>query len=290
MQSASSTPAWSRRDTLVALGASLIGAGGTLPRPARAEGLTDADLMRTLALWRKHSDLPVPMPDVKDRALLLDGKVLKKWLPPRGKAPVGAMAMVVTDLNQAEMWLGSADGEHMSDHSEEAKLIAHHLPKQGDEMFRWYGYVDLPSPFTNRHFLIRTTVNPQLSQTTNGQCWERTWRLEEDGVDTMRPIVAGGGVKGLSTADFESAIYVPANLGGWVALQLPNGQTLFGYHASSSLGGDIPDKLVNRFVMLTLGKIMDEVRKNAGRMKGHYVGAHHLIMSGTGGKVPLFSG
>lgn len=244
--------------------------------------------MRTLGLWRTHSALSVPMPSVKDRAHLLSGKVLKSWLPPRGKAPVGAMAMLVTDKSQADMWLGSADGEHLSDQSEEAKLTAHHLPKKGDEMFRWYGFVDLPSPFTDRHFLIRTTVNSRLAEVTDGTCWERTWTLEPDGAKTMRPIVAAGEVAGLDVARFDSAIYVPANLGGWVSLQLPNGQTLFCYHASTSLGGEIPDKLVNRMVMLTLGKIMDEVVRSAQKMRTHYVQGHTPIKSGTGGVVPVY--
>ena len=261
---------------------------GGLARPARAAGLSDADLMRTIALWRKHSRLPVPMPDIKGRAQLLAGKTLKAWLPPRGNAPKGAMAMVITDHSQADMWMGSADDGHMSDEGDGAKLISHHLPKTGDEMFHWYGFVDLPPPFTDRHFLIRTTVNSALAKVTHGQCWERTWTLDANGVATMRPIVASGGVEGLSIEPFEKAIYVPSNVGGWVSLKLPNGQTLFSYHASSSLGGDIPDKLANRFVMLTLGNIMDEVVRNAGRMREHYVAGHTPIKSGDGGTVPLY--
>jgi len=278
-----------RRQLLEASALGMLAAAvGATARPARAAALTDADLMRTIALWRKHSKLPIPMPSLKERAILLSGKLLKSWLPPRGNAPVGAMGMVVSDLPRDHLWLGSADGEHMSDEGEEAKLIAHHLPRTGDEMFRWYGFVDLPSPFADRHFLIRTTVNTQLARNTDDRCWERTWALETDGVATMRPIVEAGQVEGLTLSRFDRAIFVPANLGGWASMKLPNGQTLFCYHASSSLGGEIPDKLVNRVVMLTLGNIVNEVVRHAGQMGTHYTAGHPPIQSGRGGTVPLY--
>ncbi len=282
---------WTRRDWMRALGVGAAGAacaGLVAPRAAAAASLSDPELMRAIADWTKRSALPIPMPTVKERALLLQGKVLKKWLPPRPGAPVGAMGMVVTNNGQAEMWLASADGEHMDAESDEGKLTAHNLPKKGNEMFRWYGFVDLPSPFSDRHFLIRTTVNAAACDNTDGRVWERTWDLEQGGVETMRPIVEAGGVEGLTVDLFDNAIYVPANMGGWISIRLPNGQTLFCYHASSSVGGDIPDKLVNRMVMMTLTKIMTDVNSFAGGMKSHYKAGHTAIMSGAGGMVPFF--
>jgi hypothetical protein len=258
------------------------------PGSARAGSLTDADLMRSLGAWLKHSALPIPMLTLKERTLLLQGRMLKKWLPPRPGAPVGAMGMIITDQGQAEMWLSSADGKHMDGHTDEGKLTAHHLPKQGNEMFRWYGFIDLPAPFADRHFLIRTTVNPRAAAETDGRVWERTWRLEPDGVQTMRPLIAAGAVAGLSAARFEQAIYVPGNTGGWLSLRLPNEQTLFCYHSSSSVGGDIPDKLVNRLVMVNLGKLVTNVETFAKTMRQHYVSGHAPVKSGAEGHVPLF--
>ena len=282
---------WTRREWLQRLGQGVLGlaaVGATRPTIARASSLTDAELMRALGTWIKHSDLPVPMLTLKERAVLLEGKMLKKWLPPRTTAPVGAMGMIITEQGQAEMWLSSADGRHMSGESREGKLTAHHLPKTGDEMFRWYGFIDLPAPFADRHFLIRTTVNPRASAATEGQVWERTWRLEPDGVTTVRPLVEAGVIDGLSLERFDAAIYAPGNLGGWASIRLPDGRTLFCYHASSSVGGDIPDKLVNRLVMINLGKLMTEVEDFAGTMSQHYVSGHEPVRSGSGGTVPFF--
>ncbi|MBO86620.1 MAG: hypothetical protein CL927_14790 [Deltaproteobacteria bacterium] len=282
---------WTRREWLERIGLGLFGvaaSGALCPPMARAATLTDAELMRSLGAWIKHSDLPVPMPSLKERTLLLQGKMLKKWLPPRPGAPVGAMGMIITGQGQAEMWLSSADGLHMSGGSREGKLTSHHLPKKGDEMFRWYGFIDLPAPFADRHFLIRTTVNPRAAAETDGQVWERTWRLEPDGMSTVRPLVEAGAIKGLSPERFEAAIYVPGNMGGWVSIRLPDGRTLFSYHASSSVGGDIPDKLINRMVMLNLGKLVTDVETFAKTMRGHYVSGHAPVRSGDGGHVPFF--
>ena len=280
--------AWTRRQWLNTMGLGLAGLATVGPRVARAAELTDADLMRVLGMWKKNAALPVPMLTQKERATLLSGKIMKRWLGPRGGAPVGAMVMVISDYSQAEVWLGSAEGHHIKGDSVESKHIVYNLPKTGNEMFYWYGYLRFPTPFTNRHFVLRTKVNKRLADATGGACWERNWKLQSDGIATVRPLVEAGKIPDLTVAQFDKAIYLPANLGGWLALQLPNGQTLFGYHASSSLGGDIPDKLVNRYVMLTLDDIVGEVLQGAAMMRTHYVPGHEPIQSGSGVAVPHF--
>ena len=282
-------PPWTRRSWLQGLGASaLVGAAPGLGHSAPSATLTDADILRALTTWRKHSKQPFAIPDTAARATLLAGKVLKRRLPPRNGVPDGALALVVVSHSQADMWLSSADAEHMGDGSAESDLLVHHLPKRGDEMFRWYGLFNLPAPFTDRHLVLRTTVNSAMSKATGGQCWERTWVLEEDGLETMRPLVAAGKVPGLTLKRFEAAIYVPANFGGWLSIKLPDGRTLFGYHASSSAGGDIPDKAVSRLVFWGLGRVMGDVTEHAAQMRSHYTGGHAPIKSGNGGMVPLY--
>jgi len=286
----STSSPWTRRTWLQGLGASALVGGGWAQsvRAAESVGPTDADLVRAFTSWRQHSKQPFALPDVAARATLLEGKVLKRRLPPRNGAPDGAMALVIVSHSQADMWLGSADGEHIGGGTAEGDLITYDLPKQGDEMFRWYGLVDLPMPFSDRHFVIRTTVNSAMSRATGGACWERTWVLEKDGLETMRPLVAAGKVKRLTLERFEEAIYVPANIGGWLSIKLPGNKTLFGYHASSSAGGDIPDKAVNRLVFWGLGRLMADVTGHAARMRVHYVAGHTPIKSGDGGTVPLY--
>ncbi|HCH63886.1 MAG TPA: hypothetical protein DFR83_13855 [Deltaproteobacteria bacterium] len=280
--------AWNRRQWLNTMAMGLAGLATVGPRVARAAALTDPELMKVLGQWKNNAALPVPMLTQKERAQLLEGKIMKRWLGPRGGAPVGALVMVISDFSQAEIWLGSAEGHHIKGDSVESKHIVYNLPKTGNEMFYWYGHLRMPMPFTNRHFVLRTMVNKSLVDATGGTCWERTWKLQEDGLAVVRPLVEAGKIPDLTVAQFDKAIYLPANLGGWLALQLPNGQTLFGYHASSSLGGEIPDKLVNRYVMLTLGDIVDEVLQGARMMRTHYVSGHEPIQSGSGAPVPYF--
>lgn len=272
---------FSRRRVLE-LGAGTLAASG---RSAWASVDEDARLKHILEEWQRHTALAVPLPGRAERKTLLDGKLLKTRLPPRQDAPDGAMFMVVTESSAVDLWLGSADGDHLGDGDSE--LVSFDLPKRGDEMFRWYGFVDLPMPFSDRHFLIRTRINPALSQSTGGRIWERTWTLERDGAETMRPRVARGEVAGVPLERFEAAIYVPANIGGWMTADLGDGRGLLAYHASTSLGGDIPDRLVNRTVYWTLGRIAESVKGLAARMPTHYSAGHPPILGGDGTVVPL---
>ncbi len=282
---------WSRRN-LIRLSGAALASPSWLPCAAEAAplvGVTDANVAAALEEWRQWTALSFPLPNAAFRAGLLDGRVMKTRIGPRGAALDGAMAMALVPRAKEAMWLGSADGQHLGDESN-GQVIAHHLPIQGDEMFRWYGFVDLPAPFTDRHFLIRTTVNRKMAVASGGRMWERTWSQEPDGRDTMRPLVAAGKVAGLDVATFDSAIYVPANIGGWLFIDLPGENCLFAYHASTSLGGEIPDGLVNRFVFWTMDKIVASVAGRAEQMKQHYTGDHSPILGGNGLPVPTFGG
>jgi hypothetical protein len=155
-------------------------------------------------------------------------------------------------------------------------------------MFHWYGFLNLPAPFSNRHFVFRTIPNLAMAEATGGALWERTWFVEPDGVATMRPLVAQGLVPGLTLKSFDSAIYVPTNTGAWLALALSPHQSLLGYHVSTSLGGDLPDILVNRYMYWSLGRLISEVVERAAVMPSHYTAGHPPIVGADGVAIPLY--
>jgi hypothetical protein len=250
-----------------------------------AAPLTDAQLAGAVREFQGHAHHPVPLPDVRQREKLLAGEVVRMRLPSDDGAPVGAMALVLSDLSKQELWLGTADDDD-SDPPEE--LIIHHLPLVGDEMFRWYGHVDMPGPIADRHFLIRTTVNREVAAATGGRMWSRHWDMEADGLETMRAKVAAGGVPGLAPETFAASIWVPYNRGTWFFLDLPDGRTLLGYQATASVGGSFPDGLVNRYVYWGLERIMDEVVEKARQAKGHYKAGHAPIGGGDGQPIPPY--
>lgn len=252
---------------------------------ALAAPLTDADLLVVLDEQRRLAHAPLPVPGPKQRARLLDGKLVKMRLPSKAGEPVGAMALVVTDLSLEEVWVGSADAD-MDDGDNE--LLSLDLPVVGDEVFRWYGYIQLPAPITDRHFLIRTSVDRDLHAQTDGRLWSRYWTIEADGLEVVRPRVARGEVAGLTPEAFESAIWVPHNEGTWLFARLPDGRTLLGYRAVASLGGSFPDSLVNRTIYWGLDRLMEEMLGQARRARGHYRAGHDPLPAGDGGPLPPF--
>ena len=260
-----------------------IAAPALAAEPAGA--LTDRALVEAIQTYQRHAELPLPLPGPKRRAQLLSGKLVRMRLPSAEGQPVGAMALQITDLSLAELWIGTVD-EDMGNGADE--VLSHHMPRTGGEMFRWYGYVDMPSPVTDRHFLIQTTVNARLHSATEGQMWARHWRMEPGGEATMRAEVARGAVEGVTPDRFEDAIWVPHNTGSWVFIDLPGGKSLLGYQATASLGGSFPDSLVNRYVYWGLERIMEEMLGQARRARGHYRAGHAPIEGGDGRPLPAF--
>lgn len=258
--------------------------GLSLGAPAKAP-LTDAQLLTVLEEQARLAHAPLPVPGPKQRARLREGKLVKMRLPSTEGGPVGAMALVVADLPLEEVWVGTADAD-MDDGDNE--LLSLDLPTRGDEVFRWYGYLDLPAPIADRHFLIRTSVDEALHAQTAGRIWARHWTIEADGLEVVRPLVAQGRIEGLSPEAFAEAIWVPHNTGTWLFARLPEGRTLLGYQATASLGGSFPDGLVNRTIYWGLDRLMEEILGQARRARGHYRAGHDPLPGGDGGPLAPF--
>lgn len=259
----------------------------TIGAALAAPSLTDAQLVAAFQEFQEHAVYPVPVPDARDRGKLLDGRIIKQRLPPADDdAPVGAMVLVLSDLSKEELWIGSADDDGGQDTPDE--LTVHHLQPSGDEMYRWYGYIRLPAPISDRHFLIRTTVNTAMHRETDGRMWSRHWQIEPGGQDTAQAIVAGGDVDGVTPEMFEKAVWTPYNQGNWIFIGLPDGRTIVGYQAAGSMGGGFPDGLMNRYIYWGLGKLMKDVVEKAGKARRHYVTGHPPLTGGSGLPLPPF--
>ena len=152
----------------------------------------------------------------------------------------------------------------------------------GSELQRWYGFMDIPAPFEDRHFVVRTTINDGLAQRSGDTMWERWWVLDPTGLDASRTEVVAGKVEGVDAIAFEQAIYLPANQGAWIFLDLPGGRTLFGFHTASALGGAIPDSLVTAYLFRGLDEIVVDSLEKAAHMHTHYASGHAPLMGGTG--------
>jgi hypothetical protein len=247
---------------------------------ARAE-IDDPTIVRALEEYLAGATYTFPMPPPQERARLLEGKVLKQ----RIKNADGdlALGMIVSDAPLRDLWLGSLD----PDFDIVRNVRMHIFPPPPDAVTRWYGLVDLPFPFIDRHFLITTVLNKAIAASSGARIWERAWHLEPDGVKTMAPLVAAGKVRGVDTAAFEKAIYTPVNRGSWFFVRLDETRVLTGYSCATVVGGDIPDGLVTQHVLAGLDELLRTVVTRAREMPKHYRAPHDLLVGGDGAAIPL---
>jgi hypothetical protein len=243
--------------------------------------IDDAAIVEAIEAYKKGSTFPFPMPDVEQRARLLEGKILKVRL--KEEAGDRALGMAVSTLPMAHLWIASMD----PDFTTVSNVHGLMLEPPPEAMHRWYGFVDLPRPFADRHFLLTTTPNRTMAGMSNGTMWERSWRLEPDGVAIMAPLVAAGKVEGVDVKAFERAIYTPVNYGSWMMVQLDPEHVLIGYSVATVVGGDIPEGLVTQHVLMGLDELMGTVLERASQMVEHYRGAHTVLLGGDGKPIPV---
>ena len=245
--------------------------------------LAGSPVLDAMRAYLQHAVVPVPPPTAEQAARIEAGEVVKIRLPGTAAAPDGAMVLVASPLSrQACGWARPTPT------GKRTACCPTTCRSRATRCSAGTGWWTCPGRFSDRHFLIRTTVNRALSAAQPGM-WARSWELEPGGQATMRARVAQGAVAGLDAERFDAAIYVPVNEGSWLFLDLPDGRTLFGYHATSALGGDIPDNLVSRYVMWGLDEIVRNVLERAERMEQHYVAGHRKFIGGDGQPIPHYS-
>ena len=258
----------------------LAGLLGSSPATA-ATPPTDAQLAETLRVFNAGSVFDLPALSAPDREKLRSGEVVKLILPdPNGNLMV--VGLLLCSLPRDQVWLASQDVHFASPNSAtEARLSV-----SGDRAV-WYGYLDLPAPFTDRHWVVNVWNNHELAASSGDRMWEHPWRLDADGPAKARPLVEQGAVGSITVEAFDKAIFTPVNKGAWVFIDLGEGQTLLGYHATSEVGGSIPERLVAEFVRAGLEDLLRRVERLArDTVPGHYTGSHAPVLGGSGQPVP----
>ena len=241
-------------------------------------------LEAALAEHAAHSTHALPTLSAGDLRKLDGGELVRLRLPAREGVPVVVAGLVVLDLGRKDVWLGTMDPD-VEPHGD---LHIHHLPLLADEVYRWYGFLDLPTPFDDRHFVVQTTIDRAMAKESAGRIWERSWTLEPGWAEVVRPVVASGGVEGVGLERFEDAVALPVNHGTWTAMRLSDARCLLAYQVSLALGGEIPDGLVTRYLFWSLGAVLESVVDRARTMEAHYAAGHTPIAGGDGLPVPLY--
>ncbi|MCO4769857.1 MAG: hypothetical protein KDA24_07475 [Deltaproteobacteria bacterium] len=243
----------------------------------------EAALRSSLADFNAGARFPLPALTDAQLERLAAGKVLKvRQVSEDGDEPQRAIGLLRTAHPAAALWLSARDVHFTAvDELVEVKLTP---PAQWPAV--WYQLLDMPRPFSDRHWVVDVTDTHSLATATGGRCWEHAWVLSEHGPTVAADAVGAGRVPGIDSDRIEDAIYTPVNHGAWLVIDLGDGTSLLGYHVTSVIGGAIPDKLVADYTLFTLGKMLKGVAERVPTVVDHYDAAHPPIEGGDGKALP----
>jgi len=253
---------------------------------APAQAATDAELAAALAEYNRHSHFKLPTLSAKDRGRLLSGEVVKIIdASPDGSGSRRAVGLIVTDVSRDAMWVSCQDLHFVQNSSVHELRMSLSPPDKA----AWYGLIDLPRPFSDRHWVVDVWNNHRLAEATEGRAWEHPWSLQAGGVAKAKALVEAGKVPDTTLSMWEDAIETPTNLGAWVAVQLPDGGSVFAYHAATRVAGNIPENLMLQYVKSTLDSTLRAIEKRARQtIPGHYKAGHAAVVGGDGKPVPTW--
>jgi hypothetical protein len=236
-----------------------------------------------LAAYSRAAAFALPALSDEDLRRLDDGKVVRVRDHGGPGAPQRVLGLLVVPMPREHLWLSALD-PHFAAAPEITEV---RLTPPGTWPNQWYQYLDLPRPFTDRHWVVDVWNHRPLALATGGRSWEHAWRLAMDGPTLARQAPSAGRVPGVDGPRAQGAIYTPVNHGAWLAITLLDGRTLLGYHVTSVVGGSIPDRLVADWSLSTLGRVLRGVVDRAAKVVAHYRGAHEPICGGDGQPIPV---
>ena len=248
-----------------------------------------SEISAALKLFNSHADATVPVPTASQLNDLVAGKVVKLLDQAHGEdKPRRALAFYYTPLPKELVWIASQDPHFVVQESTTELLMSDNM-----DQLRWYGHIDLPWPLSNRHWVVDVWNNHDLAQKTNDACWEHPWKKVENGLDEVIPLIKKNALPSISMDDIEEAIYTPYNQGATATISFTkdnkNDGTLIIYHATTVIGGDIPESLILQLTYAGLDKFLKDLEKRASeKVAGHYTSGHKIIYGGAGKPLPVY--
>jgi hypothetical protein len=234
-----------------------------------------AGLSASLVRFNAAADTPLPVLSAAQRDTLASGGVVRliETLPDGNLRVVG---FALLEASRDSLFIASQHPRYAS--SASSMLTELELSTSGDRGV-WYGFLDLPRPFTDRHWVVSNWNNHDVARSSGGAYWEHLWRLHPDGIQPARPALEAGRIPGIDAALFDAAIPVPASRGGVVFLDVGGGWTLVGYHSVFDPGGVIPERPMAELVKRSLEDYFAQLEKRARESvpKDYRVGCAPLI-------------
>lgn len=219
-----------------------------------AQAATSAQLKSALDTFNQEAHFPLPTLEGGQLADLSEGRLIKFRQYTSPEAPQRAVGMQVVPMSRDRLWAAARD-----ESTEYEGIVFWRVPDAPASRERWYEHIDVPRPFSDRHFVIDVWDNHALAKNTEGLAWEHPWEIASAGLDKAEQAVSSGAVKGVTPGMFHRSVEVEINNGAWVALSLGPEETLFVFHAQSVVGGAIPDRLLTDFAMMKMGKVFRDV-------------------------------
>ena len=177
------------------------------------------------------------------------------------------LGLVWSPATMDAVWVAMQDSAHW-DYVD--GFLEEHLPGSTFQNKVVYQRILFPWPFADRQWVIAVRNNLPLIEATQGAVWERTWDLSPQ-----------RGAKN----ELEKAIWVDLNDGGWFVADAGEG-TLLAYHVRTVIGGKVPDEVVVRYSMSTLGGLLGGLSERATAIPTHYDGSHAPIRRPDGSMIP----
>ena len=214
----------------------------------------------------EHGRVPVPSLTAAQWDEVASGKVVR-WRQEIEGAVDGAVGVGWLPHPNEHIWIGALDDvhNHLAEGLTETWLEG---TEPGHKVL--YQHYDVPAPFSDRHWVVVVEHNPDLYAATDGQVWERVWDLDARGADALLEVPEG------TVSDPASALWTPVNQGGWTLVPAGEGAIVV-YQVRTDIAGNIPEELVVRFAMSSLGEMVSYLSTLASGVEAHYVGDHFLI-------------
>ncbi len=248
-----------------------------------AAAVEAAEVVAELKAFNANSRYDLPLLRAEELDALIGGQTVRRLENAKDERPARALALVLTTVPREDVWWSCQD-PHFSAGPEMIDML---LDRQGPDRETWYGLLDAPVPLADRQWVVDIWNEHGVAQASAGRHWEHGWRLRADGPALIATALASGAATKLPPERAESAVWLEASEGAWVALSLSDGTTLFGYHSVASLGGAVPDWIVGRVAYAGLDKMMRRIIDRAAARAGHYTAGHAPVYDGAGQAIPI---
>lgn len=243
-------------------------------------------LLAALAAYNGSARYALPRLDGAQRRRIAEGELVRlrhKQATPG--LPQQALGLVWVDVPRDDLWIASQD-RHFPGLDE---TVEFRLTQEGVEPVLWYGFVDLPWPMKNRQWVVEVWDNLTLAASPEVDAWEHGWQVARQGWPMAQDAIRRGRVADMTEQRSAKALFIPVNRGAWVMIQMPDGGTLLGFHATFEIGGSVPDRLVVSNTLRGLERLLNDVIERARtEVRGHYVGDHPVLLGGDGQPIQTY--